>query len=80
MNDKLQQFARQSIKDGLAKLPEKAHQVFKKMYGGKQSVAECIALDINEVVDSMPENSLDWAMRQVQRSLDKIAEENESGA
>ena len=65
MNDESQKFARQTIKDGLAKLPESNHKLFKLMYSPNDLNA-----DINDVVDIMPADRLDWAMQQVKRSLD----------
>ena len=67
MNDSLQQFARQQLKDGLAMLPESHHLMFKRMYSHKN-----LEKDINAVVDDMPEEKLDWAMQQVERSLEKL--------
>ncbi len=67
MNDKLQQFARNELKTGLAMLPENQQFFFKRMYSHKN-----LAADINDVVDSMPEEKLDLAMQQVQRSIDKL--------
>lgn len=66
MNSELQEFARQNLKEGLAQLPEKAQLFFKRLYSHDNLEA-----DINDVVDSMPEDKLDWAMQQVQRTLDK---------
>jgi len=65
MNDQLQKFARDNIKSGLAQLNEKSHILFKLMYSPKDRDA-----DINEIVDNMPEERLDWAMQQVQRSIE----------
>jgi hypothetical protein len=85
MNDQLQQFARQSLKDGLAKLPEGNHRIFKLMYGrgnhenltskipSMRTVEEAEAMNINDVVDEMPAEKLDWAMQQVENSLKKLA-------
>jgi len=68
MNAQLQAYARQTIKDGLAKLPEGHQLLFKRMYSpGK------LDLPIDEVVDNMPEDRLDWAMQQVENSLKKQA-------
>lgn len=75
MNKKLQDFARAELKDGLAKLPEENNRTFKLMYArdnGKRSVADAVAMPINDVVDCMPPEQLDWAMQQVQSSLDKM--------
>jgi len=65
MNNQIQKFARNTIKLGLARLPESHHKLFKQMYSHKNLDAE-----INAVVDAMPEDKLDWAMQQVQRSID----------
>ena len=68
MNEHLQNFARTELKNGLAKLPESHSLLFKRMYSHKNLEAH-----INDVVDAMPEDKLDWAMQQVQRSIDKLA-------
>lgn len=76
MNSKLQDFAREQLKAGLAQLPETWQRTFKLMYGrgnGKRSVQDTVALQINDVVDIMPEDKLDWAMQQVENSLKKLA-------
>ena len=75
MNNILQKYARDWLKDGLSRLTDESHTVFKMMYArdnGKRSVDEAKNMPINEVVDRMPEENLDWAMQQVQRSLDKL--------
>jgi hypothetical protein len=66
MNQHLQAFARQWLKDALAKLPESNQTVFKHMYSHK-----ALELDIETVVDRMPADKLDWAMQQVENSLRK---------
>ena len=68
MNEQLQNFARTELKNGLARLPESHHLMFKRMYSHKNLEAS-----INDVVNAMPEDKLDWAMQQVQRSIDKLA-------
>ena len=68
MNEQLQSFARDELKKGLSQLPEAHSHIFKCMYSH-----ENLDADINDVVDSMPEEKLDWAMQQVQNSLDKIS-------
>jgi hypothetical protein len=67
MNTQLQQFARNFLKENLNKLPEGNQLIFKRMYSHKKLDA-CI----NDVVDNMKEETLDWAMTQVQNSIDKI--------
>jgi hypothetical protein len=76
MNEQLQQYARQNLKDGLAQLPEEWQRRFGLMYArdnGRRSVEDAEAMLINEVVDAMPADKLDWAMQQVQNSIDKLA-------
>ncbi len=67
MNTQLQSIARQTIKDGLAQLPEGWQMRFKQMYAHGH-----LAMPINEVVDTMEDDKLDWAMQQVQNSVEKI--------
>ncbi len=66
MNKQLQQFARDTLKSGLTQLPVGDRMLFKRMYSHKN-----LGADINDVVDKMPEDKLDWAMQQVERSLTK---------
>ena len=65
MNKELQTFARDTLKSDLAKFPEGWQIKFKLMYRSKE-------MDINEVVDVMSEEKLDWAMQQVANSIEKI--------
>lgn len=67
MNAQLQKFARDTLKEGLARLPEGHQHMFKRMYSSKN-----LDRPIDEVVDRMHEKSLDWAMQQVQNSLNKL--------
>lgn len=75
MNPDLAAFAREKIKHGLAQLPASYHEVFNLMYGragGKRSVEDAKAMPVNDVVDQMPAEKLDWAMTQVDNSLKKF--------
>jgi hypothetical protein len=74
MNDQIEKFARQTLKDGLAQCTEGQQGLFKRMYAFKDQ-----SLSIDEVVDLMPPEKLDWAMQQVQSTLDKAAK-RETGA
>ena len=67
MNQYLQDFARQFIKDGLAELKDGNRLLFKRMYGHKDLDAA-----VDDVVDSMPADKLDCAMMQVDRTVKKI--------
>jgi hypothetical protein len=80
MNEQLQRFARDSLKSGLAQLPEGSQLLFKRMYvpwalgiinERRKLTDEELATPINEVIDKMPEDKLDWAMQQVERTLQK---------
>ena len=63
----MQEYARSEIKAGLAQLPESHGFLFKRMYANGD-----LDMDINTVVDIMPEEKLDWAMTQVNNSLIKL--------
>ena len=64
MNSQLQEYARQQLKEGLAQLPDGHHVIFKRMYSHDN-----LDMPINDVVDNMPEDRLDWAMQQVERTI-----------
>jgi hypothetical protein len=66
MNKTLSNFAREKLKQGLLQLPDGWQMMFKRMYSHGNLDA-----DINNVVDNMPEDKLDWAMQQVEQSLIK---------
>ena len=66
MNAQLQKFARDTLKEGLSRLPESNQLLFKKMYSHTD-----LGRSINDIVDSMSEEYLDWAMVQVDNSLNK---------
>ena len=74
MNNELQIFARSTLKKNLAKCPESQQFIFKRMYSHLN-----LDLDINEVVNKMSEDKLDWAMQQVQRSVDKNKSASKKG-
>ena len=65
MNNELQVFARATLKENLAKCTEGQQLIFKRMYSHLD-----LDREIDAVVDEMPEEKLDWAMQQVQRSVD----------
>lgn len=74
MNKQLEDFARQYIKGRLSQLGGRPHEIFKLMYArdnGKRSVEDALAMPINEVVDAMPAECLDHAMKQVERTLEE---------
>ena len=67
MNEQLENFARNELKVGLNQLPESWQLTFKRMYAHKN-----LTMPIDEVVDKMGVEKLDWAMEQVRRSLEKF--------
>lgn len=66
MNKTLQEFARNMLKKGLAECSIEQQNVFKRMYSNGN-----LELPINDVVDKMPEIRLDWAMIQVETTIQK---------
>ena len=75
MNDTLKTYARSQILNGLQKLPDSWQERFKLMYGrngGKRSVEDTKAMTIEEVVQEMPDEKLDWALSQIENSLKKL--------
>ena len=66
MNETVITFIRNKIKEGLGKLSEEHKLTFNRMYS-----FENLDKDVNEVVDEMPEEKLDWALTQVENSMRK---------
>ena len=71
---------RDALKTDLQKCTPKQQEIFKRMYAHwAEDVArtrtppndEMLSIPIDEVVDNMPEGRLDWAMQQVNRSMEK---------
>lgn len=76
MNDDLQNFARQHIKDGLEMMGPTQLRTFALMYGrkgGKRSVEDAVAMPLADIVNEIPPDKLDWAMQQVNRTLEQIS-------
>jgi hypothetical protein len=73
MNHELETYARNWLKENLARLSEGNHSLFKRMYGFKKGMTadEVINQDLNAVVDLMPSEELDWAMQQVKNTKAK---------
>jgi hypothetical protein len=65
MNDQLVKFAKSVIKLGLKECSVDQQLIFKRMYSHLD-----LTKDINEVIDNIPDEKLDWAMQQIQRTLD----------
>lgn len=63
MNKHLQAFARNFIKERLKQLPAAQQLIFNRMYSHKN-----LDRSVDEAVDAMPAEKLDWAMQQVEKS------------
>lgn len=59
---------RKELKAGVRSCTEKQQDIFMIMYSGDEPV-----LSIDEIVDNMPGEKLAWAMKQVQRTLNRNA-------
>ena len=66
MNKSVLDFTRQQIIDGLKQLPESWVKMFNRMYNSKNLDAP-----IEETVELMPDEKLDWALSQVENSIKK---------
>ena len=66
MNKLAEKYYRDQLKQGLSKLKESSLFIFKRMYSHKD-----LNKPINDVVDEMPCDKLDWALTQVHNSLKK---------
>ena len=66
MNEQFEKFARDTLKTDLVKCTEAQQLLFKRMYSPSD-----LTKHIDSVVDDMPILKLDWAMTQVQRTLNK---------
>jgi hypothetical protein len=64
MNKQLQILARIELKKELSQCTERQRHLFKQMYSHGN-----LEMDINDVIDKMDDDKLDWAMQQVQRTL-----------
>lgn len=72
MNEQLQQYARQNIKEGLNKCTEKQRYFFKRMYSHDD-----LESAMDDVVKGISVEQLDWAMQQVKRTVDQNKKEGE---
>ena len=67
MNAILAAYARQWLKDALADRCTETHrEVFARMYSHQDT-----SKPVNAIVDAMPTGRLDWAMTQVQRTIEQ---------
>jgi hypothetical protein len=66
MNIELEEYARAYLKNNLTKCTDRQFIIFKKMHAEKHPERS-----IEETVDKLPSDRLDWAMQQVARTLNK---------
>lgn len=64
MNKELDRYARDYIRINVKKLKDEYILIFKRMYSHND-----LEKPIDDVVDKMEADKLDWAMQQVERSL-----------
>lgn len=82
---RVEEYARNLLKETIKDLPDANKRIFKLMYGrGQQtgrtdkqlrSVAETEAMDINAVIDEIQFDNLAWAQQQVEATFAKLARE-----
>lgn len=73
MNKTFKKLCTQALKTSLKELPDNQFAVFKKMYSPRNQ-----DLTVDECVDQMPDDRLDWAMTQVENSIAKNAKAAEN--
>lgn len=66
MNKQIEAYARKTLKEGLRKCTAKQRLFFKRMYSHLN-----LSKRYDTVVNEMPADKLDWAMQQVQQTIDK---------
>lgn len=64
MNKTLEKFAREQLKAGLKQCTDAQNLVFKHMYSHKN-----LDRPLDDVVDAIPVEKLDWAMQQIERTV-----------
>jgi len=67
MNKTLEEFTRKELKKLLLQCTEPQQHIFKRMYSHKN-----LELPIEEVVDNMESDKLDWALTQVENTITKF--------
>ena len=65
-NKTIKNVAKEMLKELLAECNEGQQLMFKRMYCHKN-----LGLPINEVVDQMDDDKIDWAITQIERTIEK---------
>jgi tRNA(Ile)-lysidine synthase TilS/MesJ len=66
MHTDVERYARNLLKERLALLEDKHHDIFRRMYSHKD-----LSKPVDRVVDDMEAGQLDWALSQVDNTLRK---------
>lgn len=64
MNRKLARFAKQQLREDLQKCTDDQRHLFKRLYGDPND-------DIEDVIDNMNQGDLEWAVTQVENTLNE---------
>ena len=70
MNEQMQRYARNTIKEGLSRCTSAEQLIFRRMYS-----PNALELPINEIVDKIEPERLDWAMQQILNTLEEKRKE-----
>lgn len=65
-NETIKKFAKELLKDLLDECTEAQQLIFKRMYCDKN-----LEYSINDAVDQMDDDKIDWALTQVERTVEK---------
>ena len=72
MNEEAKNFYKKEILTGLLSLPKNWQTTFKRMYSHGN-----LSKSIEDTINDMPEDKLDWALTQVTNSIKKLAKAEE---
>lgn len=76
MNHLLKTYAKNWLNEHLSLLPEANVEFFHKMYGrrdGKRSLEDALSISTSQVIEEMSDEKLDWAMQQVERTIEDLS-------
>lgn len=76
MNHLLKTYAKNWLNEHLSLLPEANVEIFHKMYGrrdGRRSLEDALSISTSQVIEEMPDEKLDWAMQQVERTIEDLS-------
>ena len=64
MNKRIINFCKNYLKENISKCSDEQILIFKRMYSPKN-----LDLDINLVIDKIPDDKLSWAMEQIDNTI-----------